>query len=185
MSLKQALHDEKAAQEEANRAKQKYQSIGEQIAKTTTSLMTVYAAKKLREFWKEAIDYAKLYYDQLNEIRIVTMMSEGDAEQLGQRYRRMAEDMRVSSTEIAKGAVEFYRQGLPDAEVDKRLENTVRYAKISGISFKEAAELVTAATNAMEVEAQQAVDIFAYLGDASASGAEEVGVAMQRASSSA
>lgn len=83
VSLKQALYEEKAAQDEANRSKQQYQSIGEQIAKTTTSLLTVYAAKKLREFWKEAIDYAKLYYDQLNEIRIVTTMSEADAERLG------------------------------------------------------------------------------------------------------
>lgn len=44
---------------------------------------------------------------------------------------------------------------------------------------------MTAATNAMEVEASKAVDVFTYLGDASASGADEVGIAMQRASSSA
>lgn len=113
------------------------------------------------------------------------MKSEADAERLGRQYLDLARDMKVSSTEIAIGAVEYYRQGLPDAEVAKRLENTIRYAKIGGLQFKEAAEIVTAATNAMEVEAQRAVDVFTYLGDASASGVDEVGVAMQRASSSA
>lgn len=44
---------------------------------------------------------------------------------------------------------------------------------------------MTAATNAMEVSAKRAADVFAYLGDASASGADEIGIAMQKASASA
>lgn len=53
------------------------------------------------------------------------------------------------------------------------------------MAFEESAELVTAATNTMEIGAQRVVDVFAYLGDASASGADEIGVAMQKASASA
>ncbi len=53
------------------------------------------------------------------------------------------------------------------------------------MEFDEAAELITAATNTMDVSARRVVDVFAYLGDASASGPAEIGIAMQKASASA
>ena len=73
--------------------------------------------------------------------------------------------MNVASTEIATAAVEFWRQGLPEDEVNSRLKSTIQYAKISGLEFAEAAELITAATNTMEISAKRASDVFAYLGD--------------------
>lgn len=93
--------------------------------------------------------------------------------------------MKVSSTEIATAAVEFWRQGLDEKEVNRRLTASIQYAKISAMEFDEAAELITAATNTMNISAQRVVDVFAYLGDASASGPDEIGVAMQKASASA
>ncbi len=97
----------------------------------------------------------------------------------------MAKNMKVSSTEIATAAVEFWRQGLDEDEVNRRLTASIQYAKISAMEFDEAAELITAATNTMNISAQRVVDVFAYLGDASASGADEIGIAMQKASASA
>ena len=93
--------------------------------------------------------------------------------------------MNVSATEIATAAVEFWRQGLSEDEVNRRLEATIQYAKISAMEFDEAATLITAATNTMGVSAQRVADVFAYLGDASASGPDEIGIAMQKASASA
>lgn len=104
---------------------------------------------------------------------------------MGQNYRKLAAQMSVTSTEIAEAAVEFWRQGLDETEVNSRLKATTQYAKISSMAFEESAELVTAATNTMEIDAQRVVDVFAYLGDASASGADEIGIAMQKASASA
>lgn len=97
----------------------------------------------------------------------------------------MAKTMKVSSTEIATAAVEFWRQGLDEKEVNRRLTASIQYAKISAMEFDEAAELITAATNTMGISAQRVVDVFAYLGDASASGPDEIGIAMQKASASA
>lgn len=93
--------------------------------------------------------------------------------------------MKVSATEIATAAVEFWRQGLSENEVNWRLNASIQYAKISSLEFEEAAELITAATNTMGVSAQRVADVFAYLGDASASGPDEIGIAMQKASASA
>ena len=104
---------------------------------------------------------------------------------MGDSYRALAEEMKVSSTEVAKAAVEFWRQGLDESYVSERTKYTTQYAKIAALDFEQAAELVTAATNSMDLDAKRVVDVFSYLGDASASGADEIGIAMQKASASA
>ena len=139
----------------------------------------------LRTIWRNATQYAQEYYDKLNEIRIITSRSEADVARLGQSYRALAKQMNVSSTEIATAAVEFWRQGLQEDEVNQRLYASIQYAKISAMEFDQAAELITAATNTMGISAQRAADVFSYLGDESASGPDEIGIAMQKASASA
>lgn len=146
---------------------------------------TMLVLRGLTTMWRGATTYARQYYDKLNEIRIVTGKTEAEANKLGQSYRKMAAQMSVASTDIAKAAVEFWRQGLSEDEVNRRLVAATQYAKISAMDFEEAAELITAATNTMDVSAQHVADIFSYLGDASASGADEIGRAMQKASASA
>ena len=148
-------------------------------------MVVLYASHALKTFWTNAVQYATTYHDKLNEIRIVTGATEEEAAQMGQTYRSMAQEQKVSSQDIAKAAVEFWRQGLGETEVNSRQINTTQYAKIAALEFDEAAELVTAATNSMNLDAQRVVDVFAYLGDASASGADEIGKAMQKASATA
>lgn len=148
----------------------KLSSVQDQVVRSLTHMIVMYASKALSDFWKNGWEYAQKYYDLLNEIQIVTGATEAEAATMGKTYRQMAKDMKVSSTDIASAAVEFWRQGLDSSEVDSRLVNTTQYAKISGLNFTDAAEQVTAATNSMELDSQRVVDVFSYLGDASASG---------------
>lgn len=46
----------------------------------------------LSTMWREAISYTKTYYDSLNEIRIVTMRSQEEANALGAQYRENARE---------------------------------------------------------------------------------------------
>ena len=146
---------------------------------------TMLVLRGLTSLWRNATSFAQTYYDKLNEIRVVTGKSQAQANQLGVSYRKLARDMKVSATEIAVAATEFWRQGLDEKQVNERLVATTQYAKISAMEFDDAAEIITAATNTMGISAQHAADIFAYLGDMSASGPDEIGVAMQKASASA
>lgn len=139
----------------------------------------------LREQWNAAVEYASTYYDKLNEIRVVTGKTEQEAEQIGASYRKLAKEMKVTSTELSQAAVKFYRQGLNDTQVNKRLESVTKYAKIANIEFDTAAELVTAATNSMDVDVDRVIDVFMRLGDSAATSGEEVGKAMQKAAASA
>lgn len=81
---------------------------------------TMVIMRGLTTLWRNATEYAGTYYDKLNEIRIVTGMSESESLKLGENYRQMAKDMKVSSTDIVSAATEFWRQGLPEDQVDAR-----------------------------------------------------------------
>lgn len=65
----------------------------------------------LAYMWREAISYANTYYDNLNEIRIVTMRSQEEANALGTQYRTNARELSVTSAEYVKGAASLFRQG--------------------------------------------------------------------------
>lgn len=164
---------------------QRTNTLADQLVRSMTHLLLQYATKVLSDFWREASTYAQDYYNKLNEIRIVTGMTEEQAASMGRTYRDLASSMSVSSTEIANAAVTFWRQGLSEDEVNSRLQSTIQYAKISSLEFKDAAELMTAATNGLDIEASRVADVWAYLGDASASGADEIGKAMQKVAATA
>lgn len=139
----------------------------------------------LRQQWQAAVEYASTYYDKMNEIRVVTGMTEQQVDSLSDKYRKLAREMSVTSTEIAQAAVKYYRQGLTDSQVEERLRWTTMYAKVANIDFDTAAELITASVNAMGEDVQRVVDIFLYLGDSAATSGEEIGKAMQKASAAA
>ena len=164
-------------------------ALGQTLDRISSRLLqmaaTMLVLRGLTSIWRNATGFAQQYYDKLNEIRIVTGKSQQQANQLGTSYRNLARNMKVSATEVAVAATEFWRQGLDEQQVNERLIATTQYAKISAMEFEDAAEVITAATNTMGVSAQHVVDIFAYLGDNSASGPDEVGKAMQKASASA
>ncbi len=91
--------------------------IGSRLIQIVTTMLVL---RGLTSLWRNATDYAQQYYDSLNEIRIVTGKTEQQVARLGQRYRAMAKEMNVSSSEIATAAVEFWRQGLDEDEVERR-----------------------------------------------------------------
>lgn len=81
---------------------------------------TMLVLRGLTEIWRQATAFAQKYYDQLNEIRIVTGKSQQQIDRMGKVYRKLAKDMNVTATEIASAAVEFWRQGLSESEVNQR-----------------------------------------------------------------
>lgn len=132
---------------------------------------------------KEGISYIADLDNSLNQIRIVTGQSQEQVEQLAQSYNKLAKSMSVSTKEVADQAVDLYRQGLQGVDVDERMQAIIKYAKISSLSLAESNNIITATMNATGESAQKVIDIFSYLGDATASGADEIGQAMQKVAS--
>jgi TP901 family phage tail tape measure protein len=88
--------------------------------------------------------------------------------------------MGVSTTEIAQTSAGLFRQGLSQDDVTKRMKTIIEYAKISSLDINTASEIMTAAINSMGVSATKAADVWSYMGDATATGADEIGRAMQK-----
>lgn len=133
------------------------------------SMMRRLLMQVMRQAFRDAIEFAKEYSAALNEIRVVTLKTQEEAERLGDSYIRIAREMKLTSTEVARTAVELYRQGINDNEVNKRLRHIAQFAKVAGISMSDAMDTVTVSINTGLVEsAQRATDVLTALGDAAA-----------------
>lgn len=173
----------------ARQRAEEIQRLSERWGNQIATKIGQFSLSMIRDYWNGAIEYASSYYDKLNEIRTITGKTEEEANRMGKNLRKLAKEMSVTSTELSQAAVTFYRQGLSDAEVNKRLEWVTKYAKLAKIDFESAAEQITASSNAMskdiQGDVQRVVDVFLYLGDSAATSGEEIGKAMQKASASA
>lgn len=176
-------------QQEIQRIQEQQRQIVDQIYKRMIQMV---ALRALRQMWQEAVKYATEYYDALNEIRLVTGMSQDEANQLGQQYRELAEDMRVTSTSLITSVTSLYRQGLSDNEVYGRLKQITEFATVAGIEVEEATRLMTSSINNFIEEgedggqaAQRIADTYANFGDRVATDAESIATAMTKTAASA
>ena len=121
----------------------------------------------------------------LTEIGMVTNQNREQVAGLAKEYNNLAKEMKVLTSEVTSGAVEFYRQGLSQEEVMDRLRVTTMYSKVANLEFKQSAELLTATVNSMGIGIERAADVFTYLGDATATGADEIGIGFSKTSGAA
>jgi len=115
-------------------------------------------------FLKDGISYVNQYNKALTELSVVYMQTQNQVEKLGEKLHNLSIEMGVSTQEVVKGAVEFARQGLSEAESIKRMETAMKYAKISNLDFSTSARILTATVNSMGVSAERAADVFSYMG---------------------
>lgn len=175
-------------------------NASKEMESTINSMMTrmfslVAIIRTISNLIKNTTEYVSEYYDKMNEIRIITGKTESEAEKLGQTYRDLAASMSASSLDMADAAIYFTRQGLGAEEIEKRLKNTTMFAKAANVEFEQAAELITAVVNSMDLVEQEAedgrnatqrvADVFLEIGDHAATSGREIGEAMQKAAAAA
>lgn len=136
-------------------------------------------------FITDGIAYVNEMNKSLTQLSIVFNESQSQVAQWGEEFHKLGLEMSVSGQDLASGAVEFARQGLDPSEMIEKMKTATMYAKISNMEFTESAEILTATVNSMGVSAEHATDIFSYMGDATATGADEIGRAMQKVGGSA
>jgi TP901 family phage tail tape measure protein len=131
-------------------------------------------------FFTEGIAYVNEFNATLTQIGTAVNYNVAKQQELAQSFQQLGASISASTKDVAAGALEFYRQGLGDDEVLKRLKTTTEYAKISGLDFKQSAELLTAATSSMKRDINSVSDVFTLLGDKTATSASEIGIAFQK-----
>lgn len=159
--------------------------LGIALKRITEWAIATYAIYGSLRKLKEGYTFVYELSNSLNEIRIVTNKSVDEVNKLAKSYNDLAIAMGSTTSEITKSSVEYYRQGLNQEETNKRTEATIKYAKISNLAMEESTDIITASANATKRDVNQIIDVFALLGDSSASGADEVGRAMQKSAAAA
>jgi len=134
---------------------------------------------------RSGVEYISEMDNALNEVRIVTNKTQTEVNGLAQSYNRLAKEMSVTTSELTKTVADLYRQGLGDSQVEERMKGIIEYAKISSISLEDSNRIITATANATGESVNKIIDIFALLGDTTASGADEIGDALTRVASAA
>lgn len=119
---------------------------------------------------KKGISYIYELDNSLNQIRIVTGKTQLEVETLAQSYNKLGKEMSVTTREISSTSADLYRQGLSDPQVEERMKSIIQYAKISSLSLKDSNRIITATANATGESVNKIIDVFALLGDTTASG---------------
>ena len=188
-----------AEHEHASASQNVVTSQGE-LGMAVKSLVTRYFSllaviRTIKTILSDSVEYVTQYSDKMNEIQIITGKSNNEIQELGERYMKIAEQMSVSSLDMADAAIYFTRQGLNAEEIESRLKNVTMYAKTANIEFTESAEIMTAVINSLKLveqeekdgrdSAQRVADVFLAIGDNAATSGYEIGEAMQKAAASA
>lgn len=145
------------------------------------SVITASYFKVIREI-STGIKFITEMDSALTEIGMVTNQTREQTAGLAKEYNNLAKEMKVLTSDITSGAVQFYRQGLSQEETMERLRVTTMYSKVANLEFSQSAELLTATVNSMGVSIENAADIFTYLGDNTATSAAEVGIGVSKVS---
>jgi DNA repair exonuclease SbcCD ATPase subunit len=121
-------------------------------------------------FVQDGISFVNDLNKSLTEISIVTGQNQDQVAALGEQYNKLAQQMGVTTNEIASTEAGLYRQGLTADQTTERMKTIIEYAKISSLDINTASEIMTAAINSMGVSAKRAADVWSYMGDATATG---------------
>lgn len=146
------------------------------------NMMTMYARRFARQLVQQAAQFVKQYDAAITEIQVVTRKSDEEVNKLGDDMMRVAKDLKVSFSDVAKATTELYRQGLSDEEVDERREQVLKFSKVAGVSATDATKLITVGVNSgLFKDAKEVTDVVTALGDSAATNAGQIQKGIQKA----
>ena len=141
---------------------------------------------RLGQAVRGAINDFKELDKQFNQISIVTGKTMDELWNGFSNLNYVAKQYGVVTSDVVATQKLYYQQGRSAAEVTQLTGETLTLAKISGIEFADATEYMTAAINAYNIAATEAVritDTYSALSTEAAVDAKEVAVAMSKVAS--
>ena len=146
------------------------------------------AVQSIGDSVQKAISYTKNLDNSLNNIRIVTGLSNVEMEKFAKTANSASKEIGRTTIDYTEGALLYLQQGKSMAESAELTKQTLIAANITGQDSSETAELLTAALNGYNLAAKDAVyvtDIFANVGAKSGSDFEELATGFSKVASMA
>jgi TP901 family phage tail tape measure protein len=133
---------------------------------------------------KDSFTFTAEIDKSLTEIAMVTGKTREEVQGLKDEYLELGEAIKVSTTELANSAVALYRQGLSAQEVNNRLGEIAKTAKVAGLSISEVTTFVTSGMNAMELSATRFNDVLLKVGAVAATDYAKLATSLQASAKS-
>lgn len=165
------------------------QSWGDRIAaaikQTVTYTFTIGMMRKAQQELNKAIRFAIELDTEMTKIMV--LQAEGartpkEINSLAQSFNNLGKEMGASTIEIAKGSVEWLRQGKTVEETGELLKSTIMLSKLGAIETADATEKLTSALNGYGLAAEDAslvVDKLVAVDNVAATSVRELTTAMQ------
>ncbi|MGE5637212.1 MAG: phage tail tape measure protein, partial [Chloroflexota bacterium] len=135
-----------------------------------------------------AIGFVKDLDNSLNNIRIVTGKGKDEMAVFAQQANEAAKALGKTTTEYTDASLIFYQQGKSASEVRELTKATLIGANITGQGVEETSQLLTAALNGYNLEANKAMmitDKFAAVGATTGSDFNELAIGFSKVASMA
>jgi TP901 family phage tail tape measure protein len=165
--------------------------IGNAVKQTVAYGLSIQLVRKAQQLLNDAIKYSIELNTEMVKIQVLQAEGASSPEQiqaLAQSYNNLGQAMGVSTLEIAKGSVEWLRQGRTVEETQKLLISTLQLSKLGAMDAADATNYLTAITNAFKLSADETatvVDKLIAVDNIAATSAGELATAMRYTSESA
>lgn len=156
------------------------------------SLLNFFGIQNAIQLFKRAVREA---YESVTELdkamtatAVVTDFSVGDMWEQLPEYTKMANELGTTTLGAYETATLFYQQGLKTNEVMEVSTETMKMARIAGMDYVEATNMMTAALRGFNMEineasAQKVNDVYSELAKITASDTQEISTAMTKTAS--
>jgi TP901 family phage tail tape measure protein len=156
-----------------------------QTIEYATSIGLVYGA--LNQI-KQGIQYLTDLDKEMTNVQIVTGATDEEIANLSFQYNGLAKQMGTTTLEVAKGSLEWRRQGKSAQEAGELVQSTMMLSKLGNLDAAQSTEYLTSIINGFKLEAKDTQDVVSKLvalDNEFATSAGEISSAMQRSSVSA
>jgi len=165
--------------------------ISNAVKQTVAYGLSIQLVRKAQELLNSSIRYAIDLNTEMVKIQVLQAEGAQSPEQiqaLAQSYNELGQAMGTSTLDIAKGSVEWLRQGRTVEETQKLLISTLQLSKLGAMDAADATNYLTAITNAFKLSADETasvVDKLIAVDNIAATSAGELATAMRYTSESA
>ena len=194
-ALQEALNNAGRAGDEIKSVSDQFDRLAaqkEEIESLRRSVVNFFGIQNVIQLFKQAVNEA---YDSVKELdaamtetAVVTDFSVGDMWEQLPEYAKMANDLGTTTLGAYETATLFYQQGLETNEVMEVSVETMKMARIAGMDYVEATNMMTAALRGFNMEinelsAQRVNDVYSELAKITASDTQEISTAMTKTAS--
>lgn len=133
--------------------------------------------------FQEAVSHAKDFNAALNDIQIVTLMSNATLANFAETAHKAAQELGTTAEKFAEAALIFYQQGLDGSAVEERASVVIKLAQVTGESASTVSDQMTAIWNNFDDGSKTLeyyADVLTKLGAATASSTDEISEGMEK-----